>query len=743
MARESARTAGRRTTPASSVPESRAATASPQQQKRSTRVIRGASQELVQTETVHVPQISSTAPVARAAEKAGGRKGRGRPRKEPLQGSQFAYRLELTANLPLELSTLPEEGNNVSNDTVKVQTQLPRQSTGANSGISGSTARLSYTAQEVAALDPEKMIDELPSLAEAADKVLNLLAPRNVSSTARQAIQSELNNSGSRTYKNFTKYTSDFHKLQTFYGPQNYISRAIATRAIMDEQSSGIDNTLLPDDIFHKANLAMLACQIISVSALPLEEIHADFPGQFVSRLATPSNKKNTIGSSALTQETFELALDIRTQYYISILETSHGEADFDPEALLQSVFFVEDNLREWGTDGLKGKSLNKKQRSEIQQRFGEIRDIVTNETENKTEQLRAAFSYEEFMSSLLSWVRLRSDEIDGRLDALGGAEAIQTALDQHLPTVKPTQPLVGPRVVDSAQTNFLDANIDPRLSGMGGTPQAVVINPATQSDRYRAWMKQKQADLQRQAQLTNAQMTLSNRSMVDGNNVLDAQTQQGLLDDTALMRTLQQHANSGNPSNVQAPTAPMFPAQLQARPSLLDRQANAERVTFESQRTAVDDYAMPDPTQDTGFQFENQFQAQTPQQSAGRKRKRQSTTTNTAKRVHASNALESAPGTSQEVNDNPALTQGEKYRSTVNPVARTIRANTHERPAQIRRAWTEKETDHLIALIEEHGTSWAYLKKIDAESGKNFLVGRDQVALKDKARNMKFDYLK
>lgn len=63
-------------------------------------------------------------------------------------------------------------------------------------------------------------------------------------------------------------------------------------------------------------------------------------------------------------------------------------------------------------------------------------------------------------------------------------------------------------------------------------------------------------------------------------------------------------------------------------------------------------------------------------------------------------------------------------------------------KPPQSRSAWTGVETDMLHYLITEYGTSWKLLKNEDREQG-NILEARDQVALKDKARNMKMDYLK
>lgn len=58
------------------------------------------------------------------------------------------------------------------------------------------------------------------------------------------------------------------------------------------------------------------------------------------------------------------------------------------------------------------------------------------------------------------------------------------------------------------------------------------------------------------------------------------------------------------------------------------------------------------------------------------------------------------------------------------------------------RKAWTRAEEAQLQSLIADYGTSWTELKKMDEADG-NLLADRDQVALKDKARNMKMAFLK
>lgn len=102
-------------------------------------------------------------------------------------------------------------------------------------------------------------------------------------------------------------------------------------------------------------------------------------------------------------------------------------------------------------------------------------------------------------------------------------------------------------------------------------------------------------------------------------------------------------------------------------------------------------------------------------------------------------------PVAEEEAEDNedpptpPERVQLENYKMA-KELARINTAARAKKKTQTRKAWTDLETETLINLISEHGTSWKHLK--DKDLGK-VLVDRDQTALKDKARNIKFDYLK
>ena len=65
--------------------------------------------------------------------------------------------------------------------------------------------------------------------------------------------------------------------------------------------------------------------------------------------------------------------------------------------------------------------------------------------------------------------------------------------------------------------------------------------------------------------------------------------------------------------------------------------------------------------------------------------------------------------------------------------------AQQREAKPQSRRPWSSESTQRLIGYIGIHGTKWSEIAKLNDP----LLEGRDQVALKDKARNVKVEYRK
>ena len=217
-------------------------------------------------------------------------------------------------------------------------------------------------------------------------------------------------------------------------------------------------------------------------------------------------------------------------------------------------------------------------------------------------------------------------------------------------------------------------------------------------------------------------------------------------------------------------PPASTHPQALGPR-KLIDRQPNAQRVEWEDpgfsqdvasnstgtkrdHATAIegDDIEL-DPSQDEGFQEDNRnpdIAAKRMSMPAGRP-KRAAQGQRAPRKARNSQAQRQAQ--SQADNDDLG-TAVNNYNQAGNPPPSTLDVYqaSHDRAltvtasqpkkVQVRKAWTDEETQTLLELIEEHGTSWRLLKDVDKNNGA-VLEGRDQVALKDKARNMKLDFLK
>ena len=192
-------------------------------------------------------------------------------------------------------------------------------------------------------------------------------------------------------------------------------------------------------------------------------------------------------------------------------------------------------------------------------------------------------------------------------------------------------------------------------------------------------------------------------------------------------------------------------------RRAFIDWQPGAERVTFDNLDASQDTHRIvrgakrssvdagieqgdeESISQDEGFQNDNRPIARG-KQPAKRSRTRRS-------RGNGQESRDDIRTVVTQEDDPPAPPSTAQIYKQVNSQAKVRTAQLAPKKPQTRKPWTDEEVQLLIDLIENHGTSWALLKSIDFDknevAGKNILRDRDQVALKDKARNMRVDYLK
>ena len=184
-------------------------------------------------------------------------------------------------------------------------------------------------------------------------------------------------------------------------------------------------------------------------------------------------------------------------------------------------------------------------------------------------------------------------------------------------------------------------------------------------------------------------------------------------------------------------------------KPSLMDRQPNAVRVEFDEISVLSQSSQASQASEDAGFQSQV-----APTHTTARRALKPSSNHPPAQptrprfsparisRIQESNRSDRLDVSSHIPVSQPAPSQLENYKEA-NSVAKNIKAlSTKPQKVQTRRPWSDRETEQLLTLIEEYGTSYSMLHRRDQERG-NILQERDQIALKDKARNMKVDYLK
>ena len=206
---------------------------------------------------------------------------------------------------------------------------------------------------------------------------------------------------------------------------------------------------------------------------------------------------------------------------------------------------------------------------------------------------------------------------------------------------------------------------------------------------------------------------------------------------------------------------------------SLLDTQPNAKKVAWDSQESVVGLSATSRPdeedenSEDGGFQVDERYPDLSRRKKNSTARTMDSREESSRKRVKSNNgsghqrtrpatrdrAQEAVPaptasgaGSRNSVREPLSPDNGDDSDSpppTITQISLTARANVAAARrakglVQKRTPWSLKDTDYLVKAIEQYGCSWSFLDKQP-----DWEVKRDQVALKDKARNLKVQYLK
>ncbi|KAF2033622.1 hypothetical protein EK21DRAFT_57998 [Setomelanomma holmii] len=321
------------------------------------------------------------------------------------------------------------------------------RSPGAASEMSGTTAISSFSMVEAEFLDPKKMLKHLRKLCESASEFLEHLAPDQgrVEDDMHHILEIQKPDSDfTDEYRDFNEEL-ELHLKHYKSEEHNYIHLRAAHRALFDANHDVAAAQSGLDLILYLANLLVFAKQMIHSDRNEketwdaLRQLDHSFPSQFMRALDAEST---SAGESGLLQDTFNLALDLRTQLAILVLERSSADSDFNPDDVLTEVFLRLESsqetigaiVRAWNIAALGGgdSALPSQFRISVIARLNKIREHFPLDNESlesgdviDLEGLGANFPWDATILRLLHWARLRHRELHAAIEALGGGVAI------------------------------------------------------------------------------------------------------------------------------------------------------------------------------------------------------------------------------------------------------------------------------------------------------------------------------
>lgn len=283
-------------------------------------------------------------------------------------------------------------------------------------------------------LDPDMMIESLPSLEREAKGVLNILVPGSADVVGIVSTAKKLRDPQNAQSKRLKRFTANLDTEAQYFGHQTYIDASQVHRLVMSalEKKGTSSKGWTPDPILHKANCARLALEVFL--AHPDTQRKAvnglgHFPLPFLNGIGEGS------GSSTLEKETFGLALEIRTQLLLMRLQQYKDDSKIDPEAIINEVFFDtdDDDSQLRGFDGPfqdEDGHLPDRFAEAMHDRINEIRVTLAEDDDEdgriNIRGLQGAYGWQKFVLRVAQWIRKRDGEISRKLQAQPNAETIR-----------------------------------------------------------------------------------------------------------------------------------------------------------------------------------------------------------------------------------------------------------------------------------------------------------------------------
>ena len=656
-------------------------------------------------------------------------------------------------------------------------------------------------------------MDEVSNLHLASSKLLGVFDNQDPGTIIN--LHNQLQIPGSLEGRRLEKLLGKFEEVRNVFGTSGYlINQSIVIQVLRQVNSwSEVGNGLWrPDCIIQLANLAEIVSVIFpqhreAQTVLdPLAHLQHNFPSPFMNQINPNATYAQLPGNSKLWTDTFEVALELRTQYVIKLLIEHENEASFDPDDITRLMFYSDDDhFRGWDIEGFQDEEGNATKNFEpmIKARVEALREQFTPNAEDSVDfiSLNEAFPWMDCLIKLCQWAHLRAQELKDEIQARGGADRIEELLlkgaaTDPLPTeefVKPlpvsriseqmTRRLQSPAAIEEASVHqyvsivydldiFLTAYRTKRTSLDNAYRLRELENAASEAPRTSQGPGGQYATANAIPPATATVQSPDDGVVPFGDDATVVATQASVASPrkTQLLQAqLSKLRRESNKENVNA-----GPSRRQAQ-AFIDRQAGARRIDFDSQDLEPESRPIgkrpAPPVDDEDDDFEEDARPhQRPRRGTPRQSQNRSNTLEGSDHAAAGTGLgaEDEDEVQQQLNQQltsntaPQAQTGHRSRSPKPAPARTVsRAVAYENIneaakertmstirrhafTQARQPYSREEIDRIIDLVERYGTSWALIKTMDEKhpDGPELSL-RGQVDIKDKCRNMVMDFYK
>ncbi|KAF1352456.1 hypothetical protein BDV97DRAFT_349499 [Delphinella strobiligena] len=731
--------------------------------------------------------------------------------------------------------------DDVSPEGQDLVTRLVSPSVAPSLAPSALTNMTTFSRGELESLDSELIIETMEELDINADRLLKVLVPAEATAEDIQKKLDELYTSDSRLTKLLQKRAKIlFETKGDTFGSQKWIEPDFVLRRLfnVDSVRELPESHWRLDAIFYEANLATLVSELCQMTA---DERDFDVLTSLDGNFPTPFISGTGVGASTLIDETFNLALELRTQLAIKYMADqapqNYEEAtqyicslfiNPDAEDPSHEIFNIETDPRGW--EGLAGPRGNISQI--LVQRVEKLRRPFNEGKEPLTalREVEMAFPWYRFQTELLHWAQMRTQEINDEIAHQGGSPAVIDALKRELDrrlhnpdALKEDSrkgspdPLAGEPTLDR-EVHEQDQLIEEQQRPAGTASRSnVTSSDAMGKKYYTADLMSKMRRVRNQSASTQPVSAVRSLSPSRHTPIDAVEEEYHDIDDVVPDKPMEPESPMKKLLNLTLERDSRENKENQSRTlprrTLFDSQEDGERVEFDDgfasqeqgaarTQTNVVQFRQPksmqtsdhevvsspkrrrepdieDPSEDEGFEDDDRappppkrtrieyarpsnrhrVSVESPQPSrhqgssmVGRShgltpREKSTTqlqdTASIRPRKNPGQLLDyKAPRLASADDDAvPTLTPAEQYRLVSHQAKNKRRVNTIVKPPRQRqrKPWEDQEVEQLIALIGEYGCSWSLLLKMDHE---NILADRTQGDLKDKARNIKCDYL-